>query len=96
MSMSHDELRLECLKLAQGCQPDHSTKDIVDRAHLYANFVLDHAARPTAMPAQPATPESEADPQAPEAVEKPAEILAEKYAPHHPPKKPRGRPRKHF
>ena len=45
---------------------------------------------------QPATAESEADPQAPEAVEKPAEILAEKYAPHHPPKKPRGRPRKHF
>ena len=66
MSMSHDELRLECLKLAQTHLAGYSAKDIVDQAHLYANFVLDHAAAvKQALPAQPATPESETDPQNP-------------------------------
>ena len=65
MSMSQDELRLECLKLAQAFPTGLSrpAEDIVDQARLYADFVLDHAARPTALPAQPTTPESETDPQ---------------------------------
>ena len=64
--MTQDELRLECLKLAQTHLAGYLVKDIVDQAHLYANFVLDHAARPTALPAQPAAPESEIGTTAPQ------------------------------
>ncbi len=56
------------------------------------------AARDAARAALYATPEPKVAESEPEVVEKPAEAesLAQKFAPHHPPKKPRGRPRKHF
>ena len=38
--MNHDELRLECLKLAQARLSGHSTEHIVDQARAYADFVL--------------------------------------------------------
>ncbi len=40
--MSHDDIRLECLKLAQVCPSglSRSTEDIVEHARLYADFVL--------------------------------------------------------
>lgn len=65
--MTQDELRLECLRLAQAYPIGLSrpAKDIVDQAHLYADFVLDAAGRRTGMPAEPATPESEDDRQNP-------------------------------
>ena len=68
--MNENELRLECLKLAcaslSGLSSAIDHPSIIDRGRAYADFVLGWD-RKQPMQAEPATPESEADPHNPNA-----------------------------
>lgn len=65
--MTHDELRLECLKLAHTDRPNCTDNEaIIEWAKTYADFVIDsRSGSPQPAKAEPSTPETEADPRNP-------------------------------
>ncbi len=58
-----EEIRFECLRLARSEYPSSlDAPFVVKRARAYADFVLGKEESPQPIQAQPATPESAADP----------------------------------